>query len=79
MSNLKIGSTVKPDDLLSIVFGEITGEVIDISPSPFSSKNTATVRWNYGGTTQASPDSFILVNQPSSISHPAYACTEMIS
>ena len=79
MNNLKIGSIVKPDNLMSQLFGDITGEVIDISPSPFSLRKSVTVRWEYGGTIQASPDAFTLVNQPSSISHPVYARTEMIS
>ena len=65
MNNIKIGSTVKPDNLLSDLFGDIVGEVINIGSSPFSSRRSVTVRWEYGGTVQASPSSFILVNQPS--------------
>jgi hypothetical protein len=65
MNSIKIGSTVKPDNLLSDLFGDIVGEVINIGASPFSSRKSVTVKWEYGGTIQASPDSFILVNQPS--------------
>ena len=64
MNNLKIGSTVKPDELLSQLFGDILGEVIDVSPSPFSSKQSVTVKWDFGGTIKTTPDSFVLVNQP---------------
>lgn len=61
MKNLKVGQVVKPDNLLSQIFGDITGEVIKVSPSPFFSSNSVTVQWSYGGTIQASPGSFILV------------------
>ena len=62
MEKLKVGHQVKPDDLLSQIFGNVTGEVIKASPSPFSSNASVTVQWEYGGTIQASPNSFILTD-----------------